>query len=188
MVSVGLLGGTLDYSNYVVNKVATSNFENSEISNKSSSKDPSVSNKNVSEDKTLDKYLKKVEKKMERCRQKRITYQDGSNDPAVTFKLPQAVSIGASEYAVRAHELQHVVHETARAIQEGKNVSTMVRIIYRYDPECGRYYPVGGRTYVLTWGEKENKRQKQGDSEQSLNQSDQVSVEYPAGILLDAAF
>ena len=51
---------------------------------------------------------------------------------------------------VRAHEQEHVRHETAKAEREGKEAETRVSIHYGACPECGRVYVSGGTTQVVT--------------------------------------
>lgn len=78
-------------------------------------------------------------------------YQDGSDDPGVSFKTAQSVSKGAAEAAVRGHEQEHVVREQYRAEQNGREVvSQSVRIKYGICPECGDSYCAGGVTTTVT--------------------------------------
>lgn len=82
---------------------------------------------------------------------KNRTYQDGSNDPGVSFKAPGHIDPGSSAAAVRSHEQEHVVNEQARARSEGKRVvSQSVRITMSVCPECGRAYASGGVTRTVT--------------------------------------
>lgn len=82
---------------------------------------------------------------------KRRRYQDGSNDPGVSFKAPGYISPESSAATVRAHEQEHVVNEQARAQQEGRRVvSQSVRLFTSVCPECGKAYVSGGETRTVT--------------------------------------
>ncbi len=78
-------------------------------------------------------------------------YQDGSDDPGVSFKNATSISKGAAESAVRGHEHEHVVREQAKAEMTGREVvSQSVRIKYGICPECGDSYCAGGETTTVT--------------------------------------
>jgi ribosomal protein L32 len=78
-------------------------------------------------------------------------YQDGSNDPGVSFKTPGHIDPGSSAAAVRSHEQEHVVNEQAKARSDGKRViSQSVSISMSVCPECGRAYASGGVTRTVT--------------------------------------
>ncbi|MCH5204840.1 MAG: hypothetical protein J1F03_08815 [Oscillospiraceae bacterium] len=78
-------------------------------------------------------------------------YQDGSDDPGVSFKTATSVSKGAAEAAVRGHEQEHVVREQYNAEKNGLEVvSQNVRIKYGICPECGDSYCAGGVTTTVT--------------------------------------
>lgn len=82
---------------------------------------------------------------------KNRTYQDGSNDPGVSFKAPGHIDPESSGAVVRAHEQEHVANEQAKARAEGKRViSQSVRIFTSICPECGRAYVSGGVTRTVT--------------------------------------
>lgn len=79
------------------------------------------------------------------------TYQDGSNDPGVSFKAPTHVDPSNSYSAVRGHEQEHVVREQANARESGgKVISQSVSIFTSICPECGRSYTSGGLTRTTT--------------------------------------
>ncbi|GAM08434.1 hypothetical protein OR1_00706 [Geobacter sp. OR-1] len=81
-------------------------------------------------------------------------YVDRSNDPTVSFQSPTRLSPGAAESAVRAHELEHVNNEQAKAGEQGRKVvSQAVTIHYSICPECGRSYVAGGTTTTVTRSE-----------------------------------
>lgn len=74
-------------------------------------------------------------------------YQDGSNDPSVSFKTPTKLSPERAAYAIRSHEAEHVAHAWAQAQREDKEVvSQSVTYHTAICPECGRTYIAGGNT------------------------------------------
>lgn len=83
------------------------------------------------------------------CKERK--YQDGSDDPGVSFKMATKLSPERAATAVRGHEMEHVVHERARAErEERKVVSQSVSIHTAICPECGRVYVSGGTTRTTT--------------------------------------
>ena len=69
------------------------------------------------------------------CKERK--YQDGSNDPGVSFKTPAS--------------MEHVVREQAKAQREGRAViSQTVTIHTGICPECGSVYVSGGTTRTTT--------------------------------------
>lgn len=88
------------------------------------------------------------------CSERR--YQDGSNDPGVSFKSPQHISPEMSGPMVMAHEMEHVVREQAKAESEDREViSQNVQIYTAICPECGKSYVSGGLTTTVTGGKNE---------------------------------
>jgi len=82
---------------------------------------------------------------------KERTYQDGSNDPGVSFKAPGHIDAGSSGAVVMAHEQEHVGNEQANAQREGRRVvSQSVRLFSAVCPECGKVYVSGGETRTTT--------------------------------------
>ena len=78
-------------------------------------------------------------------------YQDGSDDPGVSFKAPGHIAPGSSGSVVMAHEQEHVRNEQANARQEGRRVvAQSVRLFTATCPECGRTYVSGGETRTTT--------------------------------------
>lgn len=78
-------------------------------------------------------------------------YQDGSNDPGVSFKSPTTLSPEKAASAVRSHENEHVSRERASAKREGREVvSQSVSYHSAVCPECGRVYVSGGTTETVT--------------------------------------
>lgn len=74
------------------------------------------------------------------------SYQDGSNDPGVSFKTPTKVAPGAAASAVRAHEAEHVSRNASKAESEGMNAHSTVSIHTAICPECGKTFVSGGTT------------------------------------------
>jgi hypothetical protein len=82
---------------------------------------------------------------------KRRKYMDVSGDSTVSFQTPTTLSPQEAEVAVRSHEQQHVVHEQARAREQGRKVVFQdVSIHYTVCPECGRLVVAGGQTVTVT--------------------------------------
>ena len=82
---------------------------------------------------------------------KNRTYQDGSDDPGVSFKSPTHIAPENAAAAVSSHEQEHVVREQSSAQAEGRKViSQSVQIYTSVCPECGRSYVSGGQTKTTT--------------------------------------
>ena len=78
-------------------------------------------------------------------------YQDGSNDPGVSFKSAAHIDPGNSSNVVMSHEQEHVRNESANAAREKKEiVSQTVSLETSVCPECGRIYTSGGTTRTVT--------------------------------------
>jgi len=87
--------------------------------------------------------------KCETCEKRK--YQDGSDDPGVSFKTPTNVKPEQAASAVRGHEMEHVTREQAKAEREGREVvSQNVTIHTGICPECGKTYVSGGTTRTVT--------------------------------------
>jgi len=83
------------------------------------------------------------------CKERK--YQDGSDDPGVSFKTPTNIAPEQAASAVRGHENEHVVREQAKARQEGRKVvSQSVTYHTGICPECGKAYVSGGTTRTVT--------------------------------------
>ena len=94
------------------------------------------------------------------CKERK--YQDGSDDPGVSFKTPTNVAPELAASAVRGHENEHVVREQAKARQEGRKVvNQSVTYHTAICPECGKVYVSGGTTRTVT---------KAADSQQAQQQ------------------
>ncbi len=96
-------------------------------------------------------------------------YQDGSDDPGVSFKTPTNVAPEQAASAVRGHENEHVVREQAKARQEDRKVvSQSVTYHTGICPECGKVYVSGGTTRTVTKADngeqagRQNQRQDPG--------------------------
>lgn len=77
-------------------------------------------------------------------------YQDGSDDPGVSFKTASKVN-GNAEAAVRGHEQEHVTRNRAKAEREGSEIVYQSVIIkHAICPECGDTYVSGGETTTVT--------------------------------------
>lgn len=83
------------------------------------------------------------------CKERK--YQDGSNDPGVSFKTPTNIAPEQAAAAVRGHEQEHVVREQAKAQREKREVvSQSVTYHTAICPECGKTYVSGGTTRTTT--------------------------------------
>ena len=83
------------------------------------------------------------------CKERK--YQDGSDDPGVSFKTPTNVAPEQAAAAVRGHEQEHVVREQAKALREDRKVvSQSVTLHTDICPECGDVYISGGTTRTTT--------------------------------------
>lgn len=102
----------------------------------------------------MDKMKSEGDGECQTCENRR--YQDGSNDPGVSFKSASKIS-GNAEAAVRGHEQEHVSRNRAKADREGKEiVYQSVVIKHAICPECGKNYVAGGETTTVTRTKPEN--------------------------------
>lgn len=95
----------------------------------------------------------------EACRTcKSRMYQDGSNDPGVSFKSPANIDPNVAASVVMGHEMEHVAHEKAKAESEGGRIISQTVILHTgICPECGRTYVAGGTTHTVSQsGDKQN--------------------------------
>ena len=94
------------------------------------------------------------------CKERK--YQDGSDDPGVSFKTPTSVAPEQAASAVRGHENEHVVREQAKARREDRRVvSQSVTYHTGICPECGKTYVSGGTTRTATKANTDNQAQEQ---------------------------
>ena len=85
---------------------------------------------------------------------KNRTYQDGSDDPGVSFKNPAAIDPQVAAGIIRGHEMEHVYRERFQAEKEDRRVvSQSVTLHMGICPECGKAYVSGGTTRTVTKGE-----------------------------------
>lgn len=93
-------------------------------------------------------------------------YQDGSDDPSVSFQTPTRIDPDAAASAVRGHEMEHVFHEQAKAEREDRKVvSQSVMLHTGICPECGKVYISGGTTRTVTKAESEPEAAEQNAAE-----------------------
>ncbi len=100
------------------------------------------------------------------CKERK--YQDGSDDPGVSFKTPTNVAPELAASAVRGHENEHVVREQAKARQEGRKVvNQSVTYHTAICPECGKAYVSGGTTRTVTKAADSQQAQQQPKEDQN---------------------
>ncbi len=123
----------------------------------------------VSESKSAQEVMEEGE--CETCKERK--YQDGSDDPGVSFKTPTHIGPDQAAAAVRGHENEHVVREQAKAQQEDRKVVSQ-SVTYHTDicPECGKTYVSGGTTRTVTKANTDNQAQQQAQN-QTQNQKQQ---------------
>ncbi len=94
---------------------------------------------------------KKVDMECETCKARK--YQDGSDDPGVSFKMPTSIDPSVSASAVLGHESEHVGREQDKAEMEGREVVFQSVVLHGDTcPECGRFFISGGETTTQTRG------------------------------------
>lgn len=110
---------------------------------------------------SLDQRIKNLQQRLDRmdseeqedgecqtCKNRK--YQDGSDDPGVSFKTASKIT-GSAEAAVRSHEYEHVNRNRAKADREDKEIVYQSVIIkHGICPECGDVYVTGGETTTVT--------------------------------------
>lgn len=85
----------------------------------------------------------------ETCKNRK--YQDGSDDPGVSFKNAAHIAPDQASSMVRSHEYEHVSREQDKAQQnDRKVVSQSVTYNTAICPECGKVYVAGGTTRTVT--------------------------------------
>ncbi len=78
-------------------------------------------------------------------------YQDGSNDPGVSFKNAATIDPGMAASVVLGHEMEHVMHEKAKVESEGGEIVSQNIVLHTgICPECGRTYIAGGTTQTVS--------------------------------------
>lgn len=100
-------------------------------------------------------------KECQTCKERK--YQDGSDDPGVSYQTPTHISPEQAAAAVRGHEMEHVVREQASAEREDRRVvSQSVTMHTAICPECGRVYVSGGTTRTTTASDSQPEQQVSG--------------------------
>ncbi len=104
----------------------------------------------------IEKLKEKQDGECQTCENRK--YQDGSDDPGVSFKTAGRIAPEAAEAVVRGHENEHVVRDQAEADREGREVvSQSVRIKHGICPECGKTYVTGGVTETVTRAKRDTR-------------------------------
>ena len=94
-------------------------------------------------------------------------YQDGSDDPGVSFKSPTNIAPEQAASAVRGHEMEHVVREQAKAEREDREVVRQTVTLHTdICPECGKAYVSGGTTETVTAAKPDASAQSNNDAQQ----------------------
>lgn len=169
--SFDMHGGAVTYSSRStlendINKLKQQREEylrrsDSPVSKAADARVTSLENRIENLQKRLDK-LKKQETeqddgKCETCENR--MYQDGSDDPGVSFKSAAKIDPANAESVVRGHEYEHVNRNQAKAAREGKEiVYQSVVIKHGICPECGDSYVAGGETTTVTRTKPEDER------------------------------
>lgn len=97
----------------------------------------------------IEKLKEKQDGECQTCKNRK--YQDGSDDPGVSFKTAGKIAPEVSAAVVKSHENEHVVRDRAEADREGREVvSQTVRLKHGICPECGTTYVAGGVTETVT--------------------------------------
>ena len=111
------------------------------------------------------------ESECQTCKERK--YQDGSDDPGVSFKTPTHIGPDQAASAVRGHENEHVVREQSKAQREDRKVVSQ-SVTYHTDicPECGKVYVSGGTTRTVT----------KANTGQQARQQDQQEPGTPAAV------
>lgn len=103
------------------------------------------------------------------CKERK--YQDGSDDPGVSFKTPTNIAPEQAASAVRGHEMEHVYREQAKAEREDRKVvSQNVTIHTDICPECGEAFVSGGTTTTTTKADNSGAEQQQQQQAQQQNE------------------
>lgn len=102
------------------------------------------------------------------CKERK--YQDGSDDPGVSFKTPTNIAPEQAASAVRGHENEHVVREQAKARREDRKVvSQSVTYHTAICPECGKVYVSGGSTRTVTRAANSQQAEQQNQNQSQQN-------------------
>lgn len=108
-----------------------------------------INNLQLRLDKLKSNQDEKDDGKCETCENRK--YQDGSDDPGVSFKTAGRIDPANAEAVVRSHEYEHVNRNQDKADREDKEiVYQSVVIKHGICPECGSSYVEGGQTTTVT--------------------------------------
>lgn len=104
------------------------------------------------------------------CKERK--YQDGSNDPGVSYKTPTNIDPSQAASSVRSHEQEHVTREQSKAQRDGREVvSQSVTLHTAICPECGKVYVSGGTTLTSTRAQQAAQAYQQPEEQPSLFQA-----------------
>ena len=100
------------------------------------------------------------------CKERK--YQDESGDGSVSFQNPQSIDKSVLTATVRGHEMEHVQHEQAKAVREGRKVvSQSVTLHTAICPDCGDTYVSGGTTRTVTMADNSQTLSEQQAKQQA---------------------
>ena len=120
----------------------------------------------LSENKSAQEVMEEGE--CQTCKERK--YQDGSDDPGVSFKTPTNIAPEQAASAVRGHENEHVVREQAKAQREDRKVvSQSVTYHTSICPECGKVYVSGGTTRTVTKADNSQQPEQQNQNQDQQN-------------------
>ena len=102
------------------------------------------------EENGIEGIMKTVEEgECQTCKERK--YQDGSDDPGVSFKTASHIAPEQAASTVKGHAKEHGFREQATAVREDRRVvSQNVTIHTDICPECGDVYVSGGTTRTVT--------------------------------------
>ena len=125
-----------------------------------------VENPALNESKSAQEVMEESE--CQTCKERK--YQDGSDDPGVSFKTPTNIAPEQAASAVRGHENEHVVREQAKARREDRKVvSQSVTYHTSICPECGKVYVSGGTTRTVTRADNSQQAEQQNEKQDRQN-------------------
>ena len=109
------------------------------------------------------------------CKERK--YQDGSDDPGVSFKTPTNIAPEQAASAVRGHENEHVVREQTKAQREDRKVvSQSVTYHTSICPECGKVYVSGGTTRTVTKADNGQQTDQQSQNQEQEQQNPRIAT------------
>lgn len=135
---------------------APTQLQNGEAARPDNLQDPAIAADRAIADMMNASGPKQMSMECQTCSSRR--YQDGSDDPGVSFKMPTYIDPALSASAVLGHENEHVMRNQAKAAAEGDKVVSQSVILHGDTcPECGCFYIAGGTTYTTTRSGGEDK-------------------------------